>query len=133
MKLGETIRSKRESLGLTQQELAEKLFVTRQTVSRWESGSRCPDLIMSKRIADALGLTLDDLISEDDCTVYEPKKEAAGGMRYMLAGIFLLLLSVWFLINAMTGSALLFGVAAMVLPFPAAGFFILGYFNEAEK
>lgn len=33
---------------LTQQQLADKLYVSRQTVCRWENGSRCPDLITAK-------------------------------------------------------------------------------------
>ena len=40
MKFGEIINQKREQLGLTQQDLAEKLFVSRQTVCRWENGNR---------------------------------------------------------------------------------------------
>ena len=42
MSLGGMIRSKREERDLTQQELADILRVTRQTVSRWESGRRWP-------------------------------------------------------------------------------------------
>lgn len=45
MTLGEMIRSRREAVGLSQQEMAEKLFVSRQTVSRWESDTRTPDVL----------------------------------------------------------------------------------------
>ena len=65
MQFGEAIKKKRESLGLTQQELAEKLFVSRQTVCRWENGSRCPDLVMAKKIALVLGISLDELIPKE--------------------------------------------------------------------
>lgn len=68
MTVGETIRIKREEIGITQQELADKLFVSRQTVSRWESGSRCPDLIMSRKIATTLGISMDELIPTSDTT-----------------------------------------------------------------
>ncbi len=40
MALGENIRKLREKANLTQQQLAERLYVSRQTVSRWESGVR---------------------------------------------------------------------------------------------
>lgn len=49
MNFGEAIKKRREQLEMTQQELAQKLFVSRQTVCRWENGSRCPDLIMAKK------------------------------------------------------------------------------------
>ena len=62
MTFGEAIKEKREALGMTQQELAEKLFVSRQTVCRWENGSRCPDLIMAKKISMVLGISMDDLV-----------------------------------------------------------------------
>ena len=46
MALGDNIKRMREEHSLTQQQLADKLYVSRQTVCRWENGSRCPDLIM---------------------------------------------------------------------------------------
>mgnify|MGYP000329917952 CR=1 FL=1 len=63
---GEQLRKAREVKGMTQQSLAEKLYVTRQAVSRWECGDRYPDLITAKRIAQILDVSLDDLISEKD-------------------------------------------------------------------
>ena len=42
---GETLRKARENKGMTQQTLAEKVYVTRQTISRWECGERYPDLL----------------------------------------------------------------------------------------
>ena len=62
MTIGDRIRLKREELGLTQQELADKLFVSRHTVSRWEGGSRVPDLMMTRRIAIELQLSMDEMI-----------------------------------------------------------------------
>ena len=92
MRLGESIKSKREALGLTQQELAEKLFVSRQTVSRWESGTRCPDLIMSKKVALTLGISLDELIPDHDLSGYETAPESAPDIscvKVMLSGVML--------------------------------------------
>ena len=42
---GENVRRLRVAKGLTQQSLADQLYVTQQAVSRWEGGSRFPDLI----------------------------------------------------------------------------------------
>ena len=48
---------------MTQQSLAEQLYVTRQSVSRWECGDRYPDLLTTTRIAQILEVSLDDLLS----------------------------------------------------------------------
>ena len=42
MEFGEKLRQSREAKGMTQQKLADRLFVTRQAVSRWECGARYP-------------------------------------------------------------------------------------------
>lgn len=67
---GENIRRAREDMGITQQTLADKLYVTRQAVSRWENGSRYPDLLTAKRLAATLDTNLDDLLAEDDMRTY---------------------------------------------------------------
>ena len=63
----------REEKKYTQQQLADKLYVSRQTVCRWENGSRCPDLITAKKLAMELGVTLDELISDEDITDIQSK------------------------------------------------------------
>ena len=63
---GENIRKAREKLGITQQTLADRLYVTRQAVSRWENGSRYPDLLTAKRLADFLKVSLDDLVRSEE-------------------------------------------------------------------
>lgn len=67
---GENIRRAREEMGITQQTLADKLYVTRQAVSRWENGSRYPDLLTAKRLAASLDTTLDELLADDDMRTY---------------------------------------------------------------
>lgn len=67
---GENIRKAREEMGITQQTLADKLYVTRQAVSRWENGSRYPDLLTSKSLAKALDTSLDELLTDDDMRTY---------------------------------------------------------------
>lgn len=67
---GENVRRLREAKGLTQQSLADELYVTRQAVSRWEGGSRYPDLMTAKKLASALGSTMDALLADDDMKQY---------------------------------------------------------------
>lgn len=98
MKFGEAIKAKREQLGLTQQDLAEKLFVSRQTVCRWENGSRCPDLIMAKKIALVLDISLDELIPGEAVQDYVPPREPITDIscvKVMLSGVMLLLIGIF--------------------------------------
>lgn len=63
--MGGKIAEKRKDLGLTQQDLADKLSVTRQTVSRWEAGTVMPDIEKLTDIADYLGVSCDYLLRDD--------------------------------------------------------------------
>lgn len=63
VEFGEQLRRAREEKGMTQQSLAEQLYVTRQAVSRWECGDRYPDLLTTKKISQILEVSLDDLLS----------------------------------------------------------------------
>ena len=63
VEFGEQLRRVREEKGMTQQSLAEQLYVTRQAVSRWECGDRYPDLLTTKKISQILEVSLDDLLS----------------------------------------------------------------------
>lgn len=60
------IKPIRESTGMTQTELAEKLGVSQQAVSFWENGDRYPRTADLPRIADALGVTIDELLREKE-------------------------------------------------------------------
>lgn len=66
VEFGEQLRRSREEKGMTQQSLAEQLYVTRQAVSRWECGDRYPDLLTTKKISQILEVSLDDLLSEKE-------------------------------------------------------------------
>lgn len=63
VEFGEQLRKARVERGMTQQSLAEQLYVTRQSVSRWECGDRYPDLLTTKKISQILEVSLDDLLS----------------------------------------------------------------------
>ncbi len=61
MNLGKTIQTLRKLKNLTQNELAEKLFVSYQAVSQWENGNTNPDISILSNIADVFGITIDEL------------------------------------------------------------------------
>lgn len=60
--LGRMIADTRRDLGLTQRELANKVGVTAQAVSKWERGSSCPDIAILDEIADTLGVSVSELL-----------------------------------------------------------------------
>lgn len=91
VEFGKHLRNAREEKGITQQTLAEELFVARQTVSHWECGKRYPDLITAKRITQILDVSLEDLLSEKDMAkeekrdpVVEVENEASNNMMLAL-------------------------------------------------
>ena len=59
----ETLRRLRTERGLSQQELAKQMYVTRSTVARWESGSRLPDAAMISRLSRFLNVDVNTLMS----------------------------------------------------------------------
>lgn len=59
---GKNIYSKRKELGLTQQELADKLHISFQAVSKWENSGAYPDIVLLPEIAAILGTTVDSLL-----------------------------------------------------------------------
>ncbi len=73
--LGNKIAKKRKDLGLTQTDFADRLNVTRQTVSRWEAGTVLPDIDKITDIADILGVSCDYLLKDD----YAGEEPAAAG------------------------------------------------------
>lgn len=60
--LGKRIMHCRKKLGLTQEQLAEKLGVTAQAVSKWENDQSCPDIYMLPKLAEMFGVTTDVLL-----------------------------------------------------------------------
>lgn len=65
MKLGNSLFHARKRSGLSQEEVAEKLGVSRQTISKWETDETLPDIRQSKKMAVLYNVSLDELIEFD--------------------------------------------------------------------
>ena len=72
MTFSEIIVMHRRNLGLTQEGLAQKLGVTNQAVSKWESGQSCPDIALLPALADIFGITIDQLFGREPKAVSFP-------------------------------------------------------------
>ena len=60
--LGKRIADARHNKGLTQKDLAYLVGVTAQAVSKWERGGSCPDISILDEVADALNVSVSDLL-----------------------------------------------------------------------
>lgn len=65
MSLGNNLFNARKKSGLSQETVAEKLGVSRQTISKWETDETLPDICQSKKLSVLYHLTLDELIDFD--------------------------------------------------------------------
>ena len=63
---GAVIRRLREGKGMTQEELAERIFVSGKAVSKWETGQGFPDISLLEPLAKALGISVIELLSGED-------------------------------------------------------------------
>ena len=79
--LGENIAALRKQRGMTQQSLADSLFVTRQTISNWEKNLSVPDADALVRLADALDTTVQTLLGQPEEASPEPPDIAAALCR----------------------------------------------------
>ena len=90
MEIGEKISKLRKKNNLSQEELAEKVGVARQTISKWELGETSPDLKQSKELSKIFNVSLDELTDNDIKDVLVEKTSNTE----KLAGIILKLIKV---------------------------------------
>ena len=79
MKLGDNIQKLRKNLKLSQEQLAEKIDVTRQTISNWELGETSPNPEQLKLLSKALGVSIDELLGNDFTSIIETKMNKIDG------------------------------------------------------
>lgn len=70
--LGQRLKTLRQQKGLTQEQLADRLLVTRQAVAKWENDNGTPDVDNLMRLADAFGISLDALVGRDNAAPQSP-------------------------------------------------------------
>lgn len=112
MNLAEKIYTLRKQHGLSQEQMAEALGVSRQAVSKWESGQSVPEAEKLVAISHLFAVTTDYLLLEDASPLPAPAREAPAAPperdHRALAGLILSLLG--------AAGLVLFGVVSMFLP-----------------
>ena len=79
MTLGEKIQWGRRRCGLSQQQLAQRLCVSRSAIAKWETDKGLPDVENLKQLSRLLGMTVDSLLDGDTAAILEPCRPAAFG------------------------------------------------------
>ena len=89
MEFNEKLQELRKSKGLTQDELAQAVFVSRTAVSKWESGRGYPNIDSLKGLAKFFCVTVDELISPDEiiAAAEEEKRELIGNYTSLLCHV----------------------------------------------
>jgi len=99
MSIGEVLKQARAEINLSQEEIAEKVGVSRQTISNWENGRSYPDISYVMALSDACGVTLDSLLKgdskmikhlEESTNVTKSRKQIAASI--IALGVFILLI-----------------------------------------
>lgn len=83
MVLSEQIRSRRKDKGLSQEDLASLIYVSRQTISNWENGRTYPDIESLLLLSALFGVTVDELIRGDADNMRETKEQDAKRIRVL--------------------------------------------------
>lgn len=89
MELHEKLQQLRKQSGLTQEELAEKLYVSRTAISKWESGRGYPSIDSLKALSKFFSVSIDALLSGDELldVVQENQKQSKNSFLNMIFGL----------------------------------------------
>ena len=91
MELGKQIYELRKKANLSQEQLAEKVGVSRQTISKWELGETAPDIKQAQVLSQVFGVSLDELTGNDTKEVIYEKVSNTE----KLAGLIIKVIKIW--------------------------------------
>jgi len=77
MKIGLKLKNTRVKSGFTQEQVAEKLMISRQTVSNWENEKSLPDVVSVMKMSDLYQISLDELLKGDKNMLKKIEKDIA--------------------------------------------------------
>lgn len=107
MEFNEKLQELRKSRGLTQEELAEALFVSRTAVSKWESGRGYPSLDSLKQLSRYFSVSVDELICPEEIlsAAEDEKKACVGKVLALICGTLDMLLALLLFLPVFGGGA----------------------------
>lgn len=92
-RIGIILRSHRIAKGLTQEELGNKVFVSKQAVSKWETGKTFPDIEMMRKLCDILEINKDEILGS---TIEETKKSRRLFKMFAIISVILIFVTAFF-------------------------------------
>ena len=100
MEFNEKLQELRKQKGLTQEELAESLYVSRTAISKWESGRGYPNIESLKAIAKFYSVTIDELLSGEEVLTIaeEDQKQKESHLRDLVFGLLDLSVAMFFFV-----------------------------------
>lgn len=107
--LGEKIRDYRKKAGLSQEQLAEELNVSRQAITKWETNKGVPDISNLIAISDEFGITLDELIKEDAVVKKKIISDSSSKKWHILVIIYLIAIVAYIAFFAVCHKILMIG------------------------
>lgn len=97
MEIGQKLKTARVNLGFTQEQIAEQLMISRQTVSNWENEKSLPDVVSIMKLSDIYQISLDELLKGDSKMLEKIEKDTAivkSNRKMMMVGWVTISLSV---------------------------------------
>ena len=96
MDISERLKEARQNIGMTQDQVAEKIMVSRVTISNWENGKSLPDVVSLISLSDLYSISLDDLLKGDSKMTEKVKKDAkdANNNKRLIRGTAILVIAV---------------------------------------
>ncbi|MCM1162124.1 MAG: helix-turn-helix domain-containing protein [Roseburia sp.] len=109
MSLGETIKEYRKKDGLSQEQLAGKLNVSRQAITKWETDKGIPDVVNLIAISDEFGLSLDELIKGNATVKRKIIADSSAKKWHILVIVYLLAIVAYIIYFAVAYRILMIG------------------------
>ncbi len=109
MEIEKKLKDARANAGLTQEQVAEKIMVSRQTISNWENGKSLPDIISIMNLSDLYQISIDELLKGDKRMKEKLEKDvnvAKGNKRLILTtAIIFIVVAIIYLTSIFVGGA----------------------------
>ena len=119
MKFYENLKYLRKESNFTQEELAEQLNVSRQAVTKWESGQSLPDIENLKQLSDIFGVTMDSLVGDIETKKDSIMNKRINDMGYFIFALLFLLvdvfLSIFNFFKKITSNETIIGIATILM------------------
>lgn len=84
IKTGKFIAQMRKEQGLTQSQLADKLFISNKTISKWETGKGLPEVSLMLPLCEILGINVNELLTGEKISIAEYKEKAEENMMNLV-------------------------------------------------